>query len=176
MNKQKCFDCGTEFIEKPWIDVCPMCRSKHIIHDDLIKFINLGDINFLEYGGNLVFHSFSKEDCENFPDLYEYYFTVLKLYTPWDLDSQFGEESYILQSYQVDVRDYEDKKDEILSRVEEENKKNIPWLELWDYETLASEIVNAGYGDLDIYINNGQKILNIDEVKEILCNFGIFLE
>lgn len=176
MDKQKCFDCGAEFVGKPWIDTCPVCRSNHIIHQEPIEFVNLGDVNFLAYGGNLVFRSFTKEECENFPELYKYCFRVLRLYTPWDLGDELGDNIYRLRVYSVDIRDYEDKKEEILSLSGNEDKKDIPWLKLWDYETLASEVVNAGYGDLDTYAYNEQEVMNLDEVKEILCSIGIYIE
>lgn len=57
MRIQKCNTCKTEFHDKPWIDECPVCRSKDINHnedDSLFEWQNYGDINFIEHGGCLI--------------------------------------------------------------------------------------------------------------------------
>ena len=57
MKIQKCNSCKTKFHDKPWIDECPVCRSKNINHNEdgsLFEWHNYGDINFLKYGGCLV--------------------------------------------------------------------------------------------------------------------------
>ena len=65
MKIQKCNACKTLFHDKPWIDECPVCRSKNINHNEdgsLFEWHNYGDINFLEYGGCLVRET-DREDC-----------------------------------------------------------------------------------------------------------------
>lgn len=65
MKIQKCNACKTEFYDKPWIDECPVCRSKDINHNEdgsLFEWHNYGDINFIEYGGCLVRET-DYEDC-----------------------------------------------------------------------------------------------------------------
>lgn len=171
MNKQKCFDCGTEFIDKPFIDVCPNCRSNLIIHGEPTKFLNLGDVNYLEYGGNLVYHQFEKEDCENFPELYDYCFNVIRLYTPWDIE----DEKYLLKQFGVDVRDYEDKKKDILYGIGMEDKMDTPYLELFgDKAVLASAIVDAGFGELNHYLTTD--FITLGDVKKFLCGIGIYIQ
>ena len=67
MRIQKCNACKTEFYDKPWIDECPVCRSKDINHNEdgsLFEWHNYGDINFIEYGGCLVRET-DREDCFN---------------------------------------------------------------------------------------------------------------
>lgn len=65
MKIQKCNACKTEFNNKPWIDECPVYRSKNINHNEdnsLFEWHNYGDINFIEYGGCLVRET-DYEDC-----------------------------------------------------------------------------------------------------------------
>lgn len=65
MKLQKCNSCKTEFENKPYIDECPVCRSKNIDHNEyghLFEWENCGDINFIEYGGCLVKED-EHEDC-----------------------------------------------------------------------------------------------------------------
>ena len=65
MKIQKCNSCKTEFHDKPWVDECPVCRSKNINHnedDSLFEWNNFGDIDFLEHGGCLVRET-DREDC-----------------------------------------------------------------------------------------------------------------
>lgn len=65
MKIQKCNTCKTSFHDKPWIDECPVCRSKDINHNEdnsLFEWHNYGDINFIEYGGCLVRET-DREDC-----------------------------------------------------------------------------------------------------------------
>ena len=67
MKIQKCNSCKTIFHDKPWVDECPVCRSKNINHNEdnsLFEWHNFGDINFLEYGGCLVRET-EREDCFN---------------------------------------------------------------------------------------------------------------
>ena len=67
MKIQKCNSCKTKFHDKPWMNECPVCRSKNINHNEdgsLFKWQNYGDINFLEYGGCLVRET-DREDCFN---------------------------------------------------------------------------------------------------------------
>lgn len=67
MKIQKCNSCKTVFTDKPWIDECPVCRSKNINHNEdgsLFEWHNYGDVNFLEYGGCLVRET-NREDCFN---------------------------------------------------------------------------------------------------------------
>lgn len=57
MKIQKCNTCKTKFHNRPWIDECPVCRSKDINHNGdsfLLGWQNYGDINFMEHGGYLV--------------------------------------------------------------------------------------------------------------------------
>ena len=82
------------------------------------EYVNLGDVNYLTYGGNLVFHSFPDEDQNS--DLYKYYFKVFRLYTPWDIGE--GDNMYIAMLYDVDVRDYEEKQKDILFTSGNEDK------------------------------------------------------
>lgn len=90
MKIQKCNACKTVFTDKPWIDECPVCRSKNINHNEngsLYEWHNYGDIDFLEYGGCLVRETY-REDCFNviwlatgFPDYngkYKYPMIVTK--------------------------------------------------------------------------------------------------
>ena len=65
MKIQKCNVCKTIFHDKPWIDECPVCKSKNINHNEdgsLFEWHNYGDINFIEYGGCLVRET-DREDC-----------------------------------------------------------------------------------------------------------------
>lgn len=65
MKIQKCNACKTVFTDKPWIDECPVCRSKDINHNEdgsLFEWHNFGDINFIEHGGCLVRET-DYEDC-----------------------------------------------------------------------------------------------------------------
>ena len=65
MKIQKCNACKTIFHDKPWIDECPVCRSKNINNNEdnsLFEWHNFGDVNFLEYGGCLVRET-DREDC-----------------------------------------------------------------------------------------------------------------
>lgn len=67
MKLQKCNACKTVFHDKPWIDECPVCRSKNINNNEdnsLFEWHNFGDVNFLEYGGCLVRET-DREDCFN---------------------------------------------------------------------------------------------------------------
>ena len=67
MKIQKCNSCKTEFHDKPWLDECPVCRSKDINHNEdgsLFEWYNYGDVNFLEYGGYLV-REMDRENCFN---------------------------------------------------------------------------------------------------------------
>lgn len=67
MKIQKCNACKTEFNNKPWVDTCPVCKSKDINHNEdrsLFEWKNFGDVDFLEYGGCLVRET-DREDCFN---------------------------------------------------------------------------------------------------------------
>ena len=67
MKIQKCNACKTVFTDKPWIDICPVCRSNNINHNEdssLFEWYNYGDVNFLEYGGYLV-REMDRENCFN---------------------------------------------------------------------------------------------------------------
>ena len=67
MKIQKCNTCKTIFHDKPWMNECPVCRSKNINHNEdgsLFEWHNYGDINFLEYGGCLIRET-DREDCFN---------------------------------------------------------------------------------------------------------------
>lgn len=137
------------------------------------EFLNYGDLNYLEYGGNLVFHSYPDEDKNS--DLYKYCFRVFRLFTPWDT----GEEDvYMAMLYDVDVRDYEDHKWDILYMSGNEDKMSIPWLELYDLEFLASEIVDSGWADVydtykGYYLDNDSTRCTLEEVKDWLDKLGI---
>lgn len=141
-----------------------------------VDFVNLGDINYLTYGGNLVFHSFPDEDKNS--DLYKYCFKVFRLYTPWDIGE--GDNVYMAMLYDVDVHDYEENKKDILYMSGNEDKMDTPWLELYggSLEVLASEIVTAGYSDGFItyksnYPTKDDVLCTLDEVKDWLTKLGI---
>lgn len=125
MKFQRCLTCGTTFTDKPWIDDCPICKSKLITHYP-IDYVNLGDINYFAYGGNLVFHSFPDEDKES--EWYKYNFKVFRLYTPFDIGE--GDDVYIAMLYDIDVRDYEENKKDILSLSGNEDKIDVHG---WNY-------------------------------------------
>ena len=138
------------------------------------EYVNLGDVNYLTYGGNLVCHSFPDEDKNS--DLYKYCFKVFRLYTPWDIGE--GDDVYIAMLYDVDVRDYEEHKKDILYMSGNEDKMNIPWLELYDLETLASEIVESGFADVydtykGYYLDVENAKCTLEEVKDWLTKLGI---
>lgn len=176
MKEQICFDCGTKFENKTWLDYCPNCKSKHIIHTP-IEFDNLGDINYLAYGGNLVFKHFTEEES---PELSPYCFNVFQLYTPFDIGE--GDNRYMAMLYYVDVRDYEDKKEDILYPSGNEDMMSTPYLDLFgSKEILASEIVSCGLVD-DCITYHGH-ILDVEDAKltyeeliQWLCNLGIYIE
>lgn len=57
LKKQKCNSCKAVFVNKSYIDTCPVCKSKNIDHNKdghLFEWHNYGDINFIEHGGCLV--------------------------------------------------------------------------------------------------------------------------
>ena len=67
MRIQKCNACKISFSNKPWINTCPVCKSKNINHNEdgsLFEWKNFGDVDFLEYGGCLVRET-DREDCFN---------------------------------------------------------------------------------------------------------------
>lgn len=173
VNKQICFDCKAEFRDRPMIDCCPVCRGKHIVHTP-IDFENLGDINYLTYGGNLVFKQFTEEEA---PDLSPYCFNVFRLYTPFDIGE--GDDVYMAMLYSIDVRDFEDKKEDILYPSGNEDKMSVPYLDLFgSKEVLASEIVSCGL--VDDYITYHGHILDVEDAKltyeelvNWLCSLGI---
>ena len=138
------------------------------------EYVNLGDVNYLTYGRNLVFHSFPDEDKNS--DLYKYCFKVFSLYTPWDIGE--GDDVYMAMLYDVDVRDYEEHKKDILYMSGNEDKIDIPWLELYDLETLASEIVESGFADVydtykGYYLDVENAKCTLEEVKDWLTKLGI---
>lgn len=139
-----------------------------------VEYLNCGDINYLTYGGNLVFHSFPNEDRNS--DLYKYYFKVFCLYTPWNLGE--GDDVYMAMLYDLDVRDYEEHKKDILTMSGNEDKMNIPWLELYNLETLASEIVESGFADVfdtykGHYLDVEDARCTLEEVRDWLTKLGI---
>lgn len=174
MNKQVCLSCETKFKNKPYMDVCPVCKSKYILHDP-IDYVNRGDINYFSYGGNLVFHSFPNEDKES--EWYKYNFKVFRLHTPFDLGE--GDDVYMAMLYDIDVRDYEENKKDILYLSGNEDKIDVPWLELFgSLEALASEIVASGYSDCyetyqGYYLDVDNAKCTLEEVKDWLTKLGI---
>ena len=89
-----------------------------------------------------------------------------------------GDDVYIAMLYDVDVRDYEEHKKDILYMSGNEDKMNIPWLELYDLETLASEIVESGFADVydtykGYYLDVENARCTLEEVKDWLTKLGI---
>lgn len=137
------------------------------------KYTNLGDINYLAYGGNLVWKQFTEKER---PDHYKHCFYVFSLYTPWDL----GDNKYAATLHTVDVRDHEKHKYDILSLSGNEDKCDCAWLDLFEgnLEVLASEIVSAGYSDnyttyKGEYSREDGDVVTLEEVKSWLTGLGI---
>ena len=103
MKIQKCNACKTEFHDKPWIDVCSVCRSKNINHNEdgsLFEWHNYGDTNFMEEGGCLVKET-ERENCfeiiwlvtevEDYKKRYKYPMIVARCYV--DISSWLDNET-----------------------------------------------------------------------------------
>lgn len=98
MRIQKCNECRTLFNNKPWIDTCPVCKSKNINHNEdgsLFEWNNYGDINFIEHGGCLVRET-DREDC----------FNVIWLNTPiYDYKGKYKNPMMVARCY-IDLSDW----------------------------------------------------------------------
>lgn len=140
-----------------------------------VEFVNLGDINYLTFGGNLVWKRYTEEEM---PSHHKYCFNVFRLYTPEDHD--LGDDVYLATLHTVDVRDHEKHKKDILYLSGNEDKMDTPWLELYggSLEVLASEVVTAGYSDGFItytsnYPTKDDDQITLDGVKDWLTKLGI---
>ena len=140
-----------------------------------VEFVNLGDVNYLTYGGNLVWKRYTEEEM---PSHHNYVFNVFRLYTPEDHD--LGDDVYLATLHTVDVRDHEKHKKDILYLSGNEHNMDVPWLGLFggSLEILASEIVSAGYSDGFItyksnYPTKDDDQISLNEVKAWLTELGI---
>ena len=145
MKMQKCLICGTSYENKPWIDTCPICKSR-IISREHQPWENYGDINYISYGGTLVKPSFSPEEILEDPNL-KYYYDIFCLDTPFDLGE--GDKVYRARLFStINICDYEQYKEDLLFAIGQEDKMNIPWLELFDNpKLLAAEIAKCNFID-----------------------------
>lgn len=181
MKFQRCLTCGTTFTDKPWIDDCPICKSKLITHkfnEYEEHWENYGDINFIEFGGSLIRPSFNKEAILEEPDL-KYCFDVFILDTPFDLGE--GDNVYRARYFScIDVTEFEDCKKDLLYTIGQEEFMDIPWLELFDgnMKMLAVELAECNFvSPINAQTLDGQYgdtgYVSIEELYQFFTAFNV---
>lgn len=108
------------------------------------KWINYGDVNFLEHGGCLVAPSYSEDEIKENPALSDV-FNVFKVIT----DAGDDENAPIFAAlYTIDISDYEDKKEMILEAAGFESKEKLEKSSKMPASEWAKEIVEYGGGNV----------------------------